>query len=853
MSDRLKVVIIEDSPADAELAVASLQRNWRQIEWRRVETEAEFVAELATHPDVIIADYEVPGFGAVAALRILRKNAVDIPLIVFTGAVTEEIVVRCMRLGASDYLLKDRLTRLGTAIENALLMRSEREAKLRTEREQQRLTALNNALLDSMPAHAALLDRSGKIIAINAGWRDHGNRDSFGNADWGVGTHFPNACLDLLDQHPMQTVEIDRGVRAVLAGTREQFAVEYPTGKDTAKRWYRLIATPVSRAHDDAFHEAGAVIMHFDITEHRGVEDQLTINANALEQLTEGVVITNADLKVIGVNKAYTAITGNEPDEVIGLPLWTVITGEESQHSSSDSTQSIPQVIPLAGGWRAELSSRRKDGETFPAIFSVNPVRSQQGVIEHYTAVLTDLSSLRDVERRIEYLSQHDALTGLPNRAALETHLLTCIANIRSRTHVAAVLLIELDRFKSINDTLGHRAGDALIRAVTERLNHVRNPGDFLARLGGDEFVLLRSDARSADAVLPYAEAIRLALEKPFVIGSRELFITASIGISCYPADGVDYDALLRAADAAVYQAKQSGRNMVALYSRVEDAAASERFTLQNSLPLALSKEQFVLEYQPVVDLNNGEVTGVEALLRWHHPQLGLISPTRFIGLAEETGLILPISDWVLNTACAQVRRWQLDGWSDPCVAVNLSSREFARADLPQRVAAALDEFGLHPAQLRLELTESMVMGDPVSAAELISKLAHMGVEISLDDFGTGYSSLSYLKRFKLGCLKVDRSFVSGTANSSGDQSIVRAVIALGKTLDMKIVAEGVETLEQANFLRQAGCDDAQGYFYARPVKAERIPALVQEIPQRFRDASTSHWHQLHLIGNSHS
>lgn len=805
------------------------------------------MAELAWQPDVIIADYEVPGFGAVAALSILKQRASNIPLIVFTGAVTEEIVVRCMRLGAADYLLKDRLTRLGSAIENALQMRSERDAKRRTEREQQRLSALNNALLDSMPAHAALLDRQGNIIAVNAAWRCDGNRDGFSNPDWDVGTHYPDACMQLLEQHHLHAVAIARGVRAVLSGSREYFAIEYPCGTDAERRWFRIIATPVSHARNDVNHSAGAVIMHVDITERRGVEEQLKVNANALQQLTEGVVITNADLKVIATNKAYSTMTGYETDEVIGLPLWTVITGEENQ---GPDQRIGGQTLPMNSGWRAELSSRRKDGETFPAIFSVNPVRDEQGQIKHYTAVLTDLSSLRDVERRIEYLSQHDALTGLPNRAALETQLLTSIADIQDRAHIAAVLLVELDRFKSINDTLGHRTGDALIRAVTERLNHIRHPADFLARIGGDEFVLLHHESRSAEAVLPYAESVRTALEKPFIIGSRELFITASIGISCYPSDGLDPESLLRAADAAVYQAKQSGRNSVALYSHAEDAAASERFTLQNNLPLALAKEQFVLEYQPVVDLQSGIVTGVEALLRWQHPQLGLVSPTRFIGIAEETGLILQISDWVLNTACAQLQRWQRAGWLDPHVAVNLSSREFARHDLPERIAGILREYDLKPQQLRLELTESMVMGDPASAADLIHKLAQMGVEVALDDFGTGYSSLSYLRRFRLGCLKVDRSFVSGTHSNTGDQSIVRAVIALGKTLEMKIVAEGVETIEQANFLRQEGCDDAQGYFYARPVIAERIPALVREIPQRFRDA-TSHWHQLHLPGGT--
>lgn len=845
MNDQLKVVIIEDSPADAELAVASLHRTWRNIDWRRVETENEFIDALSWLPDIIIADYEVPGFGAVAALRLLKQQTSNIPLIVFTGAVTEEIVVRCMRLGAADYLLKDRLMRLGSAIENALQMRNEREAKHRTEQEQQRLSALNSALLDSMPAHAALLDREGNIIATNAAWRCDGTRDGFSNPDWNVGTHYPSACMNLLRRHHLHAVEIARGVRAVLAGSRNHFAIEYPTGIDSARRWFSVLVTPVTHVRNDSPHSAGAVIMHVDITERRGVEEQLKVNANALQQLTEGVVITNADLKVIAINKAYSAMTGYEHDEVSGLPLWTVITGEEAQPLAGNNP-----ALPISSGWRTELNSRRKDGETFPAIFSVNPVRNELGRIEHYTAVLTDLSSLRDVERRIEYLSQHDSLTGLPNRAALETELLSSIGHQRDHAHTVAVLLVELDRFKSINDTLGHRTGDALIRAVTERLHHIRHPRDYLARIGGDEFVLLRRNSCDTESILRHAEHIRAELEKPFVIGSRELFITASIGISSFPDDGSDYESLLRAADAAVYQAKQSGRNAIAQYSPAEDAAATARFTLQNNLPLALARDQFVLEYQPVVDLNSGVVTGVEALLRWQHPQLGLVSPTQFIGIAEETGLILSISDWVLNTACAQVRSWQLDGWRNPHVAVNLSSREFARHDLPQRIATALTEYNLKPHQLRLELTESMVMGDPASAATLINKLAEMGVEVALDDFGTGYSSLSYLKRFRLGCLKVDRSFVSGTQSNAGDQSIVRAVIALGKTLDMKIVAEGVETLEQANFLRQAGCDDAQGYFYARPAIAGRIPGLVQEIPQRFRDAGTAHWHQLHLTGN---
>ncbi|MES1195372.1 MAG: EAL domain-containing protein [Steroidobacter sp.] len=834
MSSALKVLIIEDSPTDAEIAIASLRRTWPDIDWQRVESEEAFLQQLQWMPDIIIADYEVPGFGALAALRILKSRNSDIPLIVFTGAVTEEIVVQCIRHGAADYLLKDRMTRLASAIENALNMRRERIAKQRTERDQQRLAALNAALLDSLPAHVALLDKQGKIIATNEAWRRDGNRHGFSHPDWGVGTDYAAACLKLANQHNLQAASIARGVHSVLNGSRSQFVQEYASHVDDNKRWFRVMINPV---HSDQ-HNGGAVVMHLNVTDRRLAEEQLKINSNALQHLSEGVVIADSQLRVIMVNKAFSTMTGFESDEVLGLPLGTAITGDDNP----DLHANVTRTVAVTGSWLSELICRRKDASPFPALFSISPVRDEQGSIEHYTAVLTDLSSLRDVEQRIEYLAGHDVLTGLPNRSALESQLRTIISS-SSASSLVALLLIELDRFKSINDTLGHRTGDAVIRAVAERLSHSKHPVDYLARLGGDEFVLVRNEAANTDEILMYAETIRNALERPFVIGTREFFITASIGISCFPRDAADAESLIRTADAAVYQAKERGRNAVALYSPTGDAVAAERFVLRNSLPQALQRNQFSLDYQPVVDLNTGKITGVEALLRWHHPQLGLISPTRFISIAEETGLILPISDWVLNTACAQLHRWQQMGWHEPNVAVNLSTREFSQRDLPQRIAAALREYELKPRQLTLELTESMVMSDPVSAAELINDLAEMGVKVALDDFGTGYSSLSYLKRFRLGCLKVDRSFVSGTAHSNGDQSIVRAVIALGKTLDMKIVAEGVETLEQANFLRQSGCDDAQGYFYSQPVAADLIPDLVRDIPQRFHSPTSAHWY----------
>jgi PAS domain-containing protein len=319
----LKVLIVEDSPGDAELAVASLSRNWEHLVWQRVATEADFLRELQLHPDAIIADYEVPGFGAVAALSILSEQQSDIPLVVFTGAVSEEIVVKCMRLGAADYLLKDRLTRLGPAIRNALERRRAQLEQQRTEREQQRLAALNQALLDSLPAHAALLDRDGNIAAVNQAWQRDGVVDGFSNPAWTLGTNYPAACMRLNDRHHLHAAAVARGVRSVLARTRAHYALEYPCVVGEWRRWFRLVVTPVSA--DNV--EGGAVVLHLDVTDRRMVEEQLRINSNALQHLTEGVLITDANLSVISINQAFALMTGYESEEVLGLPLWSALTG----------------------------------------------------------------------------------------------------------------------------------------------------------------------------------------------------------------------------------------------------------------------------------------------------------------------------------------------------------------------------------------------------------------------------------------------------------------------------------------------------------------------------------------------
>lgn len=380
MNKELKALILEDSELDAELVAAMLAHSWEHLSWRRVDRQVEFIEELNWQPDVIIADHEVPGFGAPAALELLQELDADIPLIVCTGAVTEEIVVRCMRLGAADYLLKDRLTRLGPAVENALAMRRERLAKQQTQREQQRLAALNSALLDSLPAQAALLDTQGNIIATNAAWRSKGHKDTFSSPEWGLNCNYASACLKLAGRDSLHAVGIVRGIAEVLAGQRDQFAMDYPGQAKHAMNWYRVMVTRVT-AEPNA---GGAVVMHIDVTERRSMEEQLKVNANALQHLAEGVIISDAQLRVVAVNKAYSTMTGYELEEIKGLPLWTALTGEEVSKIPDESHP----AYKAPSGWRIELNGRHKSGKYFRSVLSVSPVPSEQGKIGHYTAVL---------------------------------------------------------------------------------------------------------------------------------------------------------------------------------------------------------------------------------------------------------------------------------------------------------------------------------------------------------------------------------------------------------------------------------------------------------------------------------
>jgi diguanylate cyclase (GGDEF)-like protein len=439
-----------------------------------------------------------------------------------------------------------------------------------------------------------------------------------------------------------------------------------------------------------------------------------------------------------------------------------------------------------------------------------------------------EITERKRAEEQIKSLAYHDTLTGLPNRRLFQDRLSVAVAQAHRSSQRLAVLFLDLDRFKPVNDALGHAAGDRLIQDVAERLRTCLREGDTVARLGGDEFTLLLPGVSQVVDAARVAEKVLEALRMPFHIESRQLFVTASIGISLYPEDGREADVLMRNADAAMYRAKEQGRDNYQLHAPALNATALERLALEGSLRHALAQDELVLHYQPVLDLVTGRVPAVEALLRWRHPELGLLGPPEFIPLAEVTGLIVPFGPWVLRTACAQAREWQEAGHPDLAVSVNLSARQFQHPDLTAQVQRALEETRLAPDCLELEITESSAIHSPETAAHTLRELKALGVRIALDDFGTGYSSLAYLKRFAIDTLKIDRSLTAEITRDPSDAAVASALIALAHTLKLRVVAEGVETEDQLSFLAARRCDRAQGFLLGAPVPAEECSILIE-------------------------
>ncbi len=547
--------------------------------------------------------------------------------------------------------------------------------------------------------------------------------------------------------------------------------------------------------------------------------ERLRMAAAVFDSTLEGVLVSNADGIIVHVNRAFMHITGYQKDEVIGQRPNKFKSGRHDRTFYEQMYRSLHDK----GEWSGEVWNRRKSGEVYPQWQTICAIRDDGGRLTHYVAVFSDISAIKHTERELAHLVHHDPLTDLPNRLLFNDRAAQALAAAQANKRGCALLLLDLDHFQSINDSLGHNIGDQLLKAVADRLKLVIDPGVTLARLGGDEFAILSENCSQVGQAADLAQLVVDVLKEPYELDSHRLFSSASIGISLFPSDAQSAEQLLRNADAALFKAKSNGRSGYALYTEELTAHAQQRVETASELRRALEQDELKVYFQPVHDLFSGKMIGVEALVRWLHPQRGLVPPGEFIPIAERTGLIADLDMWVMRQSCQQMVRWLAEGRALEFVAVNVSSRLFAHRDMYQRVSQVLHDTGLEPSKLEVEVTESAVMDDPEVALEQLHRLRELGLRLAIDDFGTGYSSLLRLKRLPVQKLKIDQGFVAGLPNDDDDVAIVRVIIALARSMGMQIHAEGIEQSEQARFLLEHQCDMGQGYWYGRPVPAQDL------------------------------
>ncbi len=567
-----------------------------------------------------------------------------------------------------------------------------------------------------------------------------------------------------------------------------------------------------------------ATRLNLTLDSMRRSAEALRLQATALESTANAIVITDRQGSIQWVNPAFTVLTGYTAEEALGQEPSFLKSGAHDAHFY----QTLWNTILSGAVWRGEITNRRKDGTPYVEEMTITPVRSDKGEITQFIAIKVDITDRKTAEEQVKFLAYYDALTGLPNRTLFRDRLSKALASARRRKEKVALQFLDLDRFKTINDSLGHSVGDLLLKEVAERLKKWAREQDTVARLGGDEFVVVLTALMDIGDAAVAADRILKAMTPDCIVQGHLLSISCSLGISVFPDNGREPETLLKNADAAMYCAKEQGRNNFQFFTQEMNVQAVERMTLENSLRVALERNELFLVYQPQMDIATGQITGAEALLRWQHPVLGLVPPDKFIPIAENSGLIIPIGEWVLKTACVQARQWQDEGLPAIPVAVNVSAIQLRHNRFLQVVEKVLDEAGLRSQYLELELTEGLLFSNADLTLSLLQELSEMGLKLSIDDFGTGYSSLSYLRHFPVCKLKIDRSFVQAMTVNSDDAAITSTIINMGKSLNLTVIAEGVENEEQMSFLRDHGCDEIQGYYFSRPLAVADFPAKVR-------------------------
>lgn len=569
------------------------------------------------------------------------------------------------------------------------------------------------------------------------------------------------------------------------------------------------------------------------IAERQQYKKEIILATTVYDNIIEGIVITNSDGVIEKVNNAFTQISGYKPEEAIGKNPRIL----KSDRHPPVFYEEMWASLLSCGTWEGEIWNRRKNGETYPEWLSINAIKNSEEQTTHYVSLFHDRTQTREQEEKIKYQANYDALTGLPNRQLINDRLTMAIASSRRDDFFLGVLFVDLDDFKNINASQGYYNGDLLLQQVAERLTACCREEDSVARIGGDKFLLIAQCLRKKEpAAVRLTERIIASLKQPFWVKEKPVYINASVGIALFPENGNDIESLRKNAEAAMYQAKIQGKNQFHLFTEELNQAVLRQIALENDLRGALSRDEFVVYYQPKVDLQTGVLFGMEALVRWNRLKKEMVPPVEFIPIAEEIGVIFSLGQWVLATACRQAREYGVTYQRDLSVAVNFSVKQFRQDNLVEMIQEVLHETNLSPNLLTVEITESIVISDIEATIATLKRLRGLGVQVSIDDFGTGYSSLSYLKKMPLNELKIDKSFVDDLPNDPEATAIAKMVIALAKALNLKTVAEGVETKEQLAFLRNEGCDVLQGYLFSKPLPAAEMAALLSENKRLFID-----------------
>jgi len=805
-----KILIVEDEG----IVALDLQDRLEQLGYEvcGIADTAKIALKMAAKhsPDLVLMDIVLKGErdGISAARQI--NELFGIPVVFLTAYADEKTLARAKKSHPHGYIVKPF---------NAQMLRSNIEMALHRHEVDQALDACYSTTLASIGDAVISFDHEGKIRYLNAmaealsGWKakeavKRNLSDVFILINTGINKDEPVDPLTLMET---------------------QTLLSLPLGFELQSRFGTLIPItlniiPIKSKDEDAQNEAGIIIFS-DKREHLVNERQSKMAEKIFDNSIEGIILTDNELRIQQINRTFTEVTGYEFSEVVGKTPAMLQSG----HHDDDFYKNMWATLKRTGMWQGQIFNRRKSGEIYPEWLSIYSIKNKNGDVINYIGLFSDLTEKKMTQDHIHQLAHYDALTNLPNRLLFMERLKQSIVMARRKEIPLGLFFIDLDGFKKINDSLGHDAGDLLLQEVALRLKKYMRESDTVCRLGGDEFTIIIDGYSQISDIIIVVNKILKELSAEFKIGERSVYITASIGISIYPDDGHDIQELIKNADTAMYAAKDKGKNRYEFYDYEMNRKTLERLTLETCLHRAYDEQQFMVYYQPKINLIDHSVEGAEALIRWNHPTFGFVPPSQFIPLAEETGMIARMGEWVFRQVCRDLREWEERGLTGIMVSVNLSAAQFRDPNLVKILDTVITQEDVNVHSLEMEITESMLMNDVKSSITMMKQLKEMGLSLSIDDFGTGYSSLKYLKQFPVDVLKIDKSFIDEISNNTDDRMIVKAVIDLAHNLGMKVIAEGVEKLDQVDFLLQNGCQKVQGFYFSKAVDANTFYEFVME------------------------